>query len=701
MLWEFGLANALTVAVLAPAAYLAARLAKRPAWAHAVWLIVLLKLVTPPFVGVPVPAITAAAEEPGEAAPPRSMSLEPVESPAVALAAIEVEPAPSALKIEPREEAPALAPPVARQAEPPMPVAPIPPRWSWGQILAGLWVVGSVGWLSLALIRIGRFARAVRLAGEAPPELVARVERLSEQLALRTPPLVVLVKGRVSPMVWTLGGRSRLIVPEPLWDRLDDDQRSALLVHELAHLKRGDPWVRLLELVATGLYWWHPALWLARKELHRAEEACCDLWVVWALPESRKRYASALVEAVDYLSESRPQPLPLGASGMGQVEDLTRRIGMIMQGDTPRGLNRAGALAAIGLALVLLPWRPTRAEQEPAKLEDTRPAIEQGTQARDLKTLPAESKDETIPNLEDADPSIRKAFQKHQGASRLGKEIERLKGEIEAATAKLPPDSVDIDPGLAKMREDLSGRQALYDEIWRQVDLMLKDRSPESGGLSGVSGALRLDLEKAQAQLDWAEQARAKGLVPSTQVIDARAQVERVKLRIDEERKARAEAPRKAAQEAKLLQTQVALKKALLAKAVAQRQIAVAEVAKLESLSKRAVGFVSTSEMAKANGDLAIAEAQVDEAKAGVAEAEILLENAVENGQGPGQGGRRGSGTAVADEPILMPQGSPRDPNQRIDELEAKLDKILKELETLRKEKSPGVDVNVPRLPRR
>ena len=133
--------------------------------------------------------------------------------------------------------------------------------------------------------------------------------------------------------------------------------------------------MRMLELVATGLFWWHPALWLARQELHRAEEECCDLWVVWALPKLKRTYAVALVEAVEFLSEARPGALPIGASGMGQVEDLSRRIGMIMRGDTPRGLSRAGTLAALGLGLLLLPWRPTIAQDAP-RAEDAKPAAE-------------------------------------------------------------------------------------------------------------------------------------------------------------------------------------------------------------------------------------------------------------------------------------------------------------------------------------
>src|SRR6202022_2157966 len=100
-----------------------------------------------------------------------------------------------------------------------------------------------------------------------------------------------------------------------LWDRLTSEQQTTLLTHELAHLRRRDHWVRGLELVVTGLYWWHPIVWWARRELRQAEEECCDAWVVAALPRAAKAYAIALMETLDFLSEARPA-LPLGASGI-------------------------------------------------------------------------------------------------------------------------------------------------------------------------------------------------------------------------------------------------------------------------------------------------------------------------------------------------------------------------------------------------
>src|SRR5262245_18528592 len=96
-------------------------------------------------------------------------------------------------------------------------------------------------------------------------------------------PEVLLVPGPVPPMVWAIGF-TRVLFPAGLLDRLDSGGRHALLIHELAHVRRRDHWVRWLELLVLALYWWYPLVWLARYRLQASEEECCDAWVVDELP---------------------------------------------------------------------------------------------------------------------------------------------------------------------------------------------------------------------------------------------------------------------------------------------------------------------------------------------------------------------------------------------------------------------------------
>src|SRR5262249_22592140 len=143
----------------------------------------------------------------------------------------------------------------------------------------------------------------------------------------------------VPPMVWAGLGRARLFFPVHLLDRLDADGQATLLAHELAHVRRGDHWVRPLELLVTGLYWWCPLVWWARRQIHIHEEECWDAWVVSALPA--RTYAAAILETVDFLAEVRAV-LPLAASALGRVRFLKRRLTQIMLRTNPRNLSPLG-----------------------------------------------------------------------------------------------------------------------------------------------------------------------------------------------------------------------------------------------------------------------------------------------------------------------------------------------------------------------
>jgi beta-lactamase regulating signal transducer with metallopeptidase domain len=348
---EIGLLNALLAAALALAAVGLTALCRRPALAHALWLLVLLKLVTPPAVPLTLTLPAPAAEA---TAPPPLPSAEPA-------APLSDLPAPPA---EDLPSGPALDAAGEPDPEPPDP-RPLP----WRPVLACLWLAGSGLWWGLAAVRLARFRRLLRSARPAPPEVRARARELAGRLGLARCPGVWLLDAPLPPLLWCLLGRPRVLLPARLWRGLTAEQRDTLLAHELAHVRRRDHWVRRLELVALGLYWWHPAAWWARRRLQEAEELLCDARVVRALPGAAGAYAEALFKTVAFLSGPRPA-LPGAASGLGQVRVLKRRMTMIVRGTTAERLPRAAAwaLLAVGAAaLVLRPgWAQAQAAEAPA-----------------------------------------------------------------------------------------------------------------------------------------------------------------------------------------------------------------------------------------------------------------------------------------------------------------------------------------------
>jgi beta-lactamase regulating signal transducer with metallopeptidase domain len=373
------LSNAAVAAVLAVMVTVIGRISRRPALVHSLWILVLLKLLTPPLWPVSISWLVRSQEG-------QIMTESPPVEPAVMPQLVDTvgplvvreerairapkEPTASGASVpefaEPRAVVPEVAPAAVPWAlpQPSISEAAAPFRQlSWQAWLVTIWLAGSACWLALAGYRLYRFHRLLRFTQRAPGQVHERAQRLAKRLGLRRCPGVWVVPAPISPLVWALGGEPRLVVPAALLERLTEEQWDTLLAHELAHLRRRDHCVRILELACLGLYWWHPAVWWARRQLREVEEQCCDAWVVWALPGAAETYATALVEAVTYLAGAR-SALPLAASGIGAMRLLKRRLNMIMRGTTPRSLSAAGSLAVLGLAAFLLPWCPILAQTE-------------------------------------------------------------------------------------------------------------------------------------------------------------------------------------------------------------------------------------------------------------------------------------------------------------------------------------------------
>lgn len=341
---RFAASNAVTATILAVFVAFITRFCRRPAVRHALWLLVLLKLVAPPLLPIP---ITWPQLESTEAPAP------PLDSPSV----------------EPREP---LALPEDTPHSDEVPPTDLLASVDWEMTLPIIaWMGGSFVWWTIAVFRVRKFQRLLRQATPAAAEVQTQTQRLAALLGLRHCPPVAFVSAPLSPLLWALGFTPRLLLPSALWQRLDAEQRDTLLAHELAHLRRGDPWIRRLEFVVLGLYWWHPVVWWARRRLQEAEEECCDALVVSVLPDAASAYASALVATVTFLSQARAAAV-IGVSGAGQVPLLKRRLTMILTENRLHRPSRAVFWLVLSLGALLLPWAPgarteTTKEGEQAK----------------------------------------------------------------------------------------------------------------------------------------------------------------------------------------------------------------------------------------------------------------------------------------------------------------------------------------------
>lgn len=378
------LANAATVTVLALGVFLVSRCLKRPAVTHALWVLVLLKLVTPPIVGIPVPLgietshSTATPVERGVA--PQAVAVDQPATPILTQPVVATHTESGV--VQPIE-------PVLESTAPPATFIPsTDTRVNWSDVAAwglSIWLAGTVVccvWFASKAMRFRRFLRRHSLQDS---EAERRARRLAGNAGLVRCPQVKLVDGVVSPMLWGFGGHAQLLFPRQLWQQLDNERRDALLMHELAHHQRGDQWVRVLELITTVLYWWHPVVWCAKREIEVSEEECVDAWVVreqsaTGCIESRC-YAEALLTTLDFLSERRAA-LPPASSGLGNLPLLKRRLTHIMRRSVAASLSKTARRGIVAFSLVSLILNPVLIFESAVSASPTPQA---------LPTLPAAS----------------------------------------------------------------------------------------------------------------------------------------------------------------------------------------------------------------------------------------------------------------------------------------------------------------------
>lgn len=231
-------------------------------------------------------------------------------------------------------------------------VAAPPSLPSWQAVLVAIWLGGVMlllGRVVFAWIRLAQMTR--RSKPFQSPATEAEV-RISGEIAI--------------PLVW--GWRRPVILLPRGAETWPDERVRAVLLHELAHVRRRDPLTQLgLELARAAL-WTQPLIWLAIRELKRERETACDDAVLAAgiTPPS---YARSLVEVVSASSGLTPA----GALAMANRGSLEARVRGVLDGSRPR--NRASScwwLAASALAAAItIPLAMLTAEAQEKSDPDT------------------------------------------------------------------------------------------------------------------------------------------------------------------------------------------------------------------------------------------------------------------------------------------------------------------------------------------
>jgi bla regulator protein BlaR1 len=242
------------------------------------------------------------------------------------------------------QTAPSVVPPVSFAIEQisqpfgaPMSAVAAPARASVLPIarLAAMWFFGCAVVLGRWLVRWRRVRTAVRAASP---------------LAIQAPIQVMSSPTRLEPGVCGVL-RPILLLPEGIADRLTPAQFSAILAHELSHVRRRDNLWAALHMVVEAVFWFHPLVWWIGARMVEERERACDEEVL-RLGSDPEVYAAGILRVCRLYLESG-----LACASGVTGADLKKRIEVIMTNRILVGMTfaRKLLLTSAGIAAVAGP----------------------------------------------------------------------------------------------------------------------------------------------------------------------------------------------------------------------------------------------------------------------------------------------------------------------------------------------------------
>ena len=164
------------------------------------------------------------------------------------------------------------------------------------ELLLTLWTTGAALFMVYHGLGTWFFARKARRWSRSAGEETLRVyEEVCREMGVRRPPVLRVSPEAGSPMMMGLL-RPRLMLPT---EDIGERELAFVLQHELTHHRRHDLWYKLALLLANGMHWFNPLIFLLRREAERDLELTCDDAVVArADAETRRAYSETLLASV-------------------------------------------------------------------------------------------------------------------------------------------------------------------------------------------------------------------------------------------------------------------------------------------------------------------------------------------------------------------------------------------------------------------
>ncbi|MGD8787702.1 MAG: M56 family metallopeptidase, partial [Phycisphaerales bacterium] len=226
---------------------------------------------------------------------------------------------------------------------------------SWQGVVFIFWLVVITA-MSLLLLQRAIFVRGlIRQARPANNLMNEALEYCCKRMGVEREVRLKVSVNATSPAVCGLF-RPVILLPRNLGPTLGSSHLRTVMMHELAHIKRGDLWVNMIQTALQIVYFYNPLLWLANAIIRNVREQAVDETVLVAMGPKASHYPETLL-SVARLAFARPA---LSLRLIGVIESksqLKERIKKMLERPVPKNakLGIVGILIIIALGAFLLP----------------------------------------------------------------------------------------------------------------------------------------------------------------------------------------------------------------------------------------------------------------------------------------------------------------------------------------------------------
>ena len=251
----------------------------------------------------------------------------------------------------------------------------------WIPAIVFVWMFGILvcairplfGWLIVVRLR--------RVGTTAVPENIQTLFQNTMQ-RMQVKPIVSLLQSSLIQIPVVVGYfKPVILLPVSVVAELPVKQIEAILAHELAHVKRFDYVVNILQTVVETVFFYHPAVWWLSHQIRIEREHCCDDDVVRIL-DNRRDYGHALLAMTEL--KSHGGALAIGVGGSSLLTRVRRLCGIEPVQRSWAKFLACSLVLLIGAGALGAQWQVVAAEENPREFDVTAKLISDTNEPREL-----------------------------------------------------------------------------------------------------------------------------------------------------------------------------------------------------------------------------------------------------------------------------------------------------------------------------